>query len=232
MINTRKISIIKVGGFRPTGNPLASHFGLTPMALPEEQWPTFRGPQRLSAGTQQVEHNLFFICQLNLTELPYLPELLSDIKLITLFVNPDSCDADYFCIRTYKSLDGLVPMQIPERHTFQKGFEVSYELGIDQPVYDDPDLILPDGITLSDKESENIIEQLVNKHCSKIGGYASSIQYAPFSENQHLAKPKFCLQIDSEEKIGLMWGDSGTFYIARGTEKGFEDIWFADCQFY
>jgi hypothetical protein len=223
ILNTRQVSLIHIGGFRPTGNPLASNFGLTPMALPDEKWPTFQGPHSESKS-------LFYICQINLTEAPYVPELLSDIKLITLFVHPDFVDK-HFCIRAYKSLDKLVPLPVPQGATFEKGFEARYELAEDQPHYDDPDLILPKNLANPSQEYDQTIEQFKNQYCSKIGGYASSIQSAPFSDI-HPAKPKFCLQIDSEAKIGLMWGDSGSFYIARGTAPGFEDQWFAECQFY
>jgi len=46
----------------------------------------------------------------------------------------------------------------------------------------------------------------------------------------HLSAPAYCLQINSEEKAGLGWGDSGTLYIARGTAGGCEDQWFLDIQ--
>lgn len=67
---------------------------------------------------------------------------------------------------------------------------------------------------------------------SKIGGYTSTIQNYPFELDHSIAKPEFCMQIVSEEKLNLMWGDSGIFYIFRGTTKGYEDRWFVDCQFY
>ena len=147
MLNTRKISIIHVGGFRPTGNPFASHFGLTPLGLPNQEWPTFFGAQGLSSGSRNQESkNLFFICQLNLSEVPYVPEILSDVKLLNVFVHPEFVDGEYFCIRAYKSLENLVPMNVPEDATFHKGFEVSYELAEDNPQLSDQELVLPDAI--------------------------------------------------------------------------------------
>jgi hypothetical protein len=38
------------------------------------------------------------------------------------------------------------------------------------------------------------------------------------------------LQINSEEKAGLIWGDGGTIYVARGIESGALDQWFLDWQ--
>ena len=231
MLNTRKISMIHVGGFRPTGNPFASHFGLTPLGLPNEKW----SAQSLSSGLgDQEPKNLFFICQLNLSEAPYVPEILSDIKLLTIFVNQDSkaSDTNFYHIRAYKSLENLIPMNVPEGATFDKGFEVSYELAKDNPYSDDPDLIIDKQIDRASPEYEEMIDKFDNRVCSKIGGYASTIQGPVFDYYNHPANPKFCLQIDSESKVGLMWGDSGTFYLARGTAEGYEDQFFAEIQFF
>jgi uncharacterized protein YwqG len=233
--NTRNFSAIHIDELPPSGNPLASHFGLSPVRNPNESWPVF-----INSSSQESE-NLFFICQLNLTEAPYVPDLLSDIKLINIFVRND--DEEVFSIRAYKDLDGLIPMEVPEGATFEKGFEIKYELAADQPIHDDSDLIEPmEDIEFDSKEFEErdyMIDKLDHQYCSKIGGYASIIQEDPFpsiavyeSDSIHPAKPKFCLQIDSEEKIGLMWGHSGVLYIGRGTAKGCEDQWFIEYQCY
>lgn len=60
-INTRSCSVLTLGGFRPTRHPLATHFGLPPAAAPGEAWPEIDG------------RPLFFVCQLNLTEAPFVP---------------------------------------------------------------------------------------------------------------------------------------------------------------
>ncbi len=226
MSNPSKISIIHVGGFRPTGNPFASHFGLSPLALPEEKWPTY---SILSKDRQtQEEKNLFFICQLNLTDAPYVPELLADIKLITIYVNPDFMDTDHFCIRAYKDLKGLIPLTPPPDATFEKGFEVWYELAHDIPLSCDANSNEGDVLTSLD----NGANKDSHKVCSKIGGYPSDVQYEPFEDLQNDGNPKFCLQIDNERKVGLVWGSDGSLYIARGTAKGYEDKWFCDIQFF
>ena len=138
-----------------------------------------------------------------------------------LFLNRGP-DSEYFCIRAYKSLEGLVPLEVPEGCTFSKGFESSYEVSMDSPCCDDPEF---------EENEEEDCEEL-HKSFSKIGGYASTIQNYPFELDHSIAKPEFCMQIVSEEKLNLMWGDSGIFYIFRGTTKGYEDRWFVDCQFY
>lgn len=153
---------------------------------------------------------------------------MSDIKLITIFADKDFVDSDIFCIRTYTNLEELIPLSAPTGSLPTRGFEVRYELGIDTPCYDDP---LLNNHIYEEDELQRMRED--HKYCSKIGGYASSLQSYPFEGlYHHPAKPQFCLQIDSEEKVGLMWGDAGTLYIARGTTPGFENSWFSEIQFF
>src|SRR5215831_14699125 len=76
-LNTRKASILQIGGFRPTADPFASNFGLRPLGAPGEEWPVSDGKP------------LLFICQLNLATAPVVPPLLEGIQLITFFADPD-----------------------------------------------------------------------------------------------------------------------------------------------
>jgi hypothetical protein len=68
---------------------------------------------------------------------------------------------------------------------------------------------------------------------TKIGGRATKIQSEPWRDYKaHPAEPKYCVQINSEEKPGLIWGDGGAIYLARGTAAGSENRWFLDWQSY
>ncbi len=219
-LNTRKASVVHVGGLRPTNDPFASNFGLKPLALPGEDWPLLK------------DKPLLFVCQLNLTAAPFVPPLLADIKMLTFFVKTGfgSLKKDNgkdWNLRAYKSLDGLVPMTAPVKTpSVKRGFECRWEEAVDHPIYDDPDLIVPDGFDNSDVELDHLYR-------TKIGGYASNIQSAQWwHEDDHPAAPAYCWQINSEEKAGLVWGDGGTIYLARGTAAGCEDQWFLDWQTY
>ena len=46
------------------------------------------------------------------------------------------------------------------------------------------------------------------------------------------ARQPTALQINSEEKVKLVWGDAGTIYLARGTAEGSKDRFFLDWQCY
>ena len=66
-----------------------------------------------------------------------------------------------------------------------------------------------------------------------VGGYASTIQSEPWwGLEEHPSAPVYSLQINSEEKLGLAWGDAGMLYLARGTAEGCRAGWFLDCQCY
>lgn len=217
-LNTRKASVLQVGGFRPTFDPAACNFGQSPLGLPGEEWPTWQSKP------------LLFVCQMNLATAPAVPPLLADIRLITFFVNPElgvlhqENGADWR-LRAYTSLEGLVPIVVPAgAPRVRKGFECRWVECEDHPNYDDPEIVNPAGSRQPGSEFENIAR-------TKIGGYASTIQSAPWwGDLDHPCHPKYCLQINSEEKAGLIWGDGGTIYVARGTEPGSLDQWFLDWQ--
>ncbi len=219
-LNRRKTSVLEVGGFRPTKKPLATNFSLNPVGLPGESWPYHNGEP------------LTFICQLNLIEAPFVPEILKDIALITFFADLRYIDSDQengqsWYVRAYSSIESLVNLQRPEGYKeYLKGFECRWKLEEDYPIYDDPEIEVPDGFDDDDfEDSPEAISQ------SKIGGWAANIQSEQWwGYRQHPAEPKFCFQISSEDKIQLMWGDMGIVYIARGTKEGYQDQWFLDWQ--
>lgn len=217
-LNTRQASAVKVGGFRPTGDPFATHFGLRPLAAAGEAWPVSNGKP------------LLFLCQLNLTTAPFLPDILKDMALLTFLAEIEALQLGQenganWVLRGYTSLEGLAPLDPPAgTPALKRRFECSWELVEDHPHYDDHELVVPKGFDNSDVELENAAR-------TKIGGYATTIQSAPWwGQEEHPAKPAFCLQINSEEKLGLAFGDAGALYIARGTAEGCGDQWFLDWQ--
>ena len=117
----RKISVVTVGGFRPTGDPFATHFGMTPLGLAAEEWPESGGKP------------MMFICQFNLTNAPVVPPRLEDVKVITFFVEPETAELDNenggnWALRAYKTLDGLTAMTVPpDAPKLRKGFECKWE---------------------------------------------------------------------------------------------------------
>lgn len=226
--NARPASVLEVGGFRPTGHPLTSHIGLSPVMRAGEQWP-------LDTEGRPMQ----FIAQLNVFEAPFVPELIRGEALLTVFVAEDCIQRRFapgsWELRAYKSLNDLVPMKSPSQPwSWMRGFECRWRSVTDYPVYDDSQLILPESYSLEDDLPEEL--HGLNVRRSKIGGFASSIQheveFVPAMNTadgwQRGENPPFVFQIESEEKARLMWADNGTLYVGRlpGTDE-----WFASCQF-
>jgi uncharacterized protein YwqG len=158
---------------------------------------------------------MLFVCQLNLKAAPALPSLLKDFALLTFFVDPDLDGLERenganWQLRAYHSLDNLVPLESPAgAPTLKRGFECRWEEGVDR-----------------DGDSDDLA-------FTKIGGYPTTIQSEPWWEYaDHPAQPEYCLQINSEEKVGLFWGDAGMVYLARGTADDCTGRWFLDWQCY
>ena len=217
-LNTRKASVLEVGGFRPTCHPAASNFGIAPLGRPDEAWPVWNAKP------------LLFVCQMNLATAPARPPLLSDLELVTFFVQPELGNlsrengADWV-LRAYPSIEGLVRIAPPGgAPRVKKGFECRWEECEDHPNHDDPDIVPVPGSRRPRGGFDNVAR-------TKIGGYASTIQAEPWwGHTPHPAEPKYCLQINSEEKAGVVWGDGGTIYLARGTAAGCGNLWFLDWQ--
>lgn len=199
-----KASIVHVGGFRPTNEPYATNFGMHALAAPGRAWPESGGKSML------------FVCQLNLTAAPVIPKLLAGVQLITFFLDFDDLgqlgdeNGEHWRLNTYSSLEGLVPLAKPAgAPTLRKGFECRWEAAED-----------------SEDDDDNLAR-------TKIGGYPTMVQAEPWWDfREHPANPAYCMQINSEEKAGLKFGDGGVLHVARGTADGCSARWFLDWQFY
>jgi len=217
-LNTRKASVLQVGGFRPTFDAAASNFGLAPLGLPGEGWPACESKP------------LLFVCQMNLTTAPAVPPLLAGIQLVTFFIDPELRDLSQengrnWVLRTYASLEVLARIAAPtDAPKVKKGFECRWEECEDHPNHDDPEMVKVLGARRPRTGFDNVAR-------TKVGGYATTIQSEPWwGHTAHSAEPRYCLQINSEEKAGAIWGDGGAIYLARGTAAGCADQWFLDWQ--
>lgn len=216
-LNIRKASVVTLGGFKPSFDPLATKFGFKPVARPGEMWPQADGKPML------------FVCQLNLTAAPVVPKTLEGLKLLTFFLDfSGRSDGDgdtswRFELRTYDSLDGLTPLEPPPGvPSLHKGFECKWEAVDDYPCHEDPDAQNPRDLDTSELELSNAAR-------TKIGGWPSLIQAElAWQLSDHPAKPVYAFQINSEEKAALVFGDNGTLYLARGTAPAHENDWFLD----
>lgn len=216
-------TIFEVGGFRPDANPASSWVGKVMLGKAGEKWPDSNGRPMIP------------ICQLNLTNIPFKPATLSDIEFLTLFIDQeeipsdDNPNGDKWCLRTYSKLEELAPIHPPKYQSYIKPFQLRPKLEAeDFPCWEDCPVDLTEEV---EDEYENLFP---NVSGLKIGGWPTLVQneiyWAPL--NQHTAKPAFVLQIDSDDKAHMMWGDSGILYFGRGTTPGYENKWYMSRQCY
>jgi uncharacterized protein YwqG len=212
----RKAIRMKVGGFRPTHNPLASWFGKVLVARADEQWPAYHGKPMIP------------LCQVNLNDFPFKPENLADIAFITLFIDGENIPGDEdpngtsWCLRTCKSLEGLVPLAPVETNSSIKPMQMLPEV-----VHQDFPYCENCPVKIPDKYEANYHELFHNAQGVKFGGRPTLIQgevfWAPPQDS--VVGPAFAFQIDSVEKARWQWGNYGVAYFGGGTEAGKEDAW-------
>lgn len=223
----RMTNPIEVGGFKPTQELTASVFGDVRVALKDEEWPVFEGTE------------LWPLCQFNLNYAPLVPDELSDIKFISIFVHPDiipkaqniidTTDVKTpkpLVIRTYRDLSKLIDINRPQITTPLKPFEIRWL----EPINDYPNHdCIPfdfDLLKIGDYYDQS---DVVNIEATKLGGYPSTIQSEPwwdYKKNDH--EFEFVMQIESESKANWGWGD-GAAFLARSKKN--PHLWALDIQF-
>ncbi|MEE4568843.1 DUF1963 domain-containing protein [Paenibacillus polymyxa] len=219
----RKATIFHTGGHRPLDSLEQSWIGRVAVALPAEEQPV------------DVQGNVMApIMQLYLPAMPFVPQAICDVKLLTVFLSPDVLDHEdmegYMCIREYTSVENLVEKDFSPVFMHIKAFPLFPELiENDYPVWDGEDIPEEYGDALNNMDEEepdyfeDIVEEIHAVH--KIGGYPSFIQPGiDFGEGY-----EFMFQIASDAKAGLNIVDGGSFYFAKHQNEG---IWRGYFDFY
>ena len=200
---SRKAISFQVGGFRPDDNPYSSWIGKVLVAESDASWPQHGGK------------NMVPVCQLNLTNLPYKPAILSEIAFITCFIAPDNLEnsevnIEDFLILTYKSIDTLQPIRMPEEKFNVKAFQLKENLiENDYPCYEDCNIDLPE------KYMDEYEDYFPNANGIKIGGWPTLLQGEINWSQSNSDEIEFAFQIDSVAKAGLQFGDGGILHIGR-----------------
>lgn len=209
----RPASVAAVGGFRTPEDPLTSWLGRVRVLGQSETWPSYDGAPMVG------------ICQILLAELPFVPPALSDVALFSLFMRdeaghpalPGGAEDEGWEIRTYADLGDLTAV---DGHVAAaiRPFPVRWAgVADDLPTWEDALRVLgEEQLGAIDDHFDELISGPADGF--KVGGWPSLIQseiyWAPW--NRHPAEPDYVLQIDSDAKTGLAWGDAGVLYIGRG----------------
>ena len=212
----RKASIAQIGGFRPPDDPVTSWFGGHFLAMPDESWPA-------------NEHGpMVALLQVRTDELPHRPAQLNGIALFTIFIDSEelpvdaATNGDLWMIRTYNTLEGLVPVARSE-DSWVRPFPIKWSLADDEgPQWDDAwglhDLSAFNGLD----DSIDLLYDRYHQHSfTKVGGWPSYIQSGMYEPD------RFVFQIGSEEKPHWMWGDNGNGYFYLDDNDEWLMLW--DC---
>lgn len=191
------------------GDSHGSWLGHVAVAAPGEGWPEFEG-QPLAP-----------IAQLRLDQMPFVPEELHDLQMITVFAQFQDGqlgedflgrDPDSWMLRAYTAGVDLVKIERPDENFGFERAPLAYELlEKDPPHWDD---------VSGEIENDQWPKKGVDRESrGRVGGWPTLIQseiyWAP--HNKHPANPKYAFQIDSDPDLNLWFGDSGTMYFGRGT---------------
>lgn len=223
-------SSLNVGGFRPSGNLTSSCFGEIRASLQGEAWPEYNGEP------------LWPVCQLNLSDAPFVPAALADVAMLQVFVSGDFLSSDFlvvnsrektpnspFFIRCYGSLEQLQRTQEPNHTSTFKAFEAQWtdEILTDYPTHDTMPIDF-DALGIGEYYEQEGVEGVM---ATKLGGWPICIQSEPWWDYRKEGREfEFALQVDSEPKANCWWGDAGTVYIAR--HKSNKNLWAIDIQFH
>jgi uncharacterized protein YwqG len=212
----------------PEGNTqLISHFGGMPYFEKGEQWP------KTMSG-----RDMEFIFQLINDGDNHLPE---NIKLVQLFYDfeeyPWQTSDDGWLVKVYETISPELMTEIspPEAFETPDFCTVQFKKAQSLPdweaieIFDQRVMKLASVLNEADPWDlyDEVVVKLIGEHDyrSQVGGYPKWVQNesTPVDENGGLLPLLF--QIDSEEKAGLMWGDSGLlyfFYDANSRRTEFE----------
>jgi Domain of unknown function (DUF1963) len=203
---------------------LGSRFGGRPAMLPSESWPM------LPDGTP-----MRFIVQLNLTEAPFVPERLADVKMISVFMQYDDYKGGSTVSETrgkqkiciHKETSGLVEIDFPVHYAWCNdpivaGNWVEY---IDVEYWDNNDFI--DALDVyeasvkgrklleSDLQHEMDMEYLGHHVATKIGGFETQLGYllpgmvyerdGEENDFEPGVDAEWIMQIASEPLTGIEW---------------------------
>ncbi len=217
-------------------NDLQSIIGECRVAGKNESWPEYNGLPMVG------------VCQINLSDAPYVSEQLAGIKFIAIYfachrmetiydsmpvyieIDPPITQEDFqtkMVLRTYSTLDDLVsyenrPKLLPDI----KPYGVRFELVQDPiPNYEEiHEWRETKGI--SDATIDHIIEAIEQSHPAhrddhtKLGGYPALIQ-------DPICEP-LAFQLGSDREVGFMWMDSGCYFFWRDPDT---NIWRFEVEF-
>lgn len=179
-----------------------SWFGRVTMGHKRSAWPSDQGSA------------FWPLCQIVVSELPFVPESLRDIAMIQVFLDPEYPELwqEGEVIRVFKSLDRVVPIKEPEHNSPIKAAPVGWKLlERDLPKYDDFPEDMPEELREAWMDEFEVYPR------TKVGGWPYLIQHwVVWPERDGLTDFEYVFQIGWEKKLNWSMGDGGVAYFGRG----------------
>ena len=211
-----KTSVAKIGGERPSLKLGKSRIAGSFLMKKNEQWPKWE------------KGYLDSVLQINLDELPFVPQKIKRFKMINIFIDLnhflDDPELENSCqIRAYESLDDLELRESPNKSEL-KTFEIKWQLAKDNPSRETSiwEIGGPEEYVRNKEEFNKVDFSKKNHELTKVGGWPSIIQH-----ELEMSYEDFVIQIGSEDKAKLNWVDGGNMYIGYNGKE-----WLFECQFY
>jgi hypothetical protein len=208
----RKASIASVERRKPYNGILSSQFGGPGVGKADEALPAFNGK------------DMFCLLQVNLRELPYVPNELHNIALIVIFFNRDfipvgRSHGDGWLIREYQTFQGLQLLPISNEISIVQNFPVRWSMVSD----DTADIQTAWALSKKSISDDNNMNEMIEKGnywFTKFGGFPCEINSKVNVEN-------FVFQIRSEQKPKWMCDKNGILYFFKDRFGQ----WNFECQF-
>ena len=212
------------GGFKPTNSISESWIGKVYLFKENEEIP------KDNNGNLMLP--LFQLC---LDDIENIPEILSDTKVLTVFISKElpvdlTPNGENWQIREYKKSDRLVVKELTNNASHIKAFPLKPEIvKEDYPIWDGGGLSVEMSEKILELENSGIIEDYYdiaeNHYGHKVGGYPSFCQPGTYFGDDF----EFVFQIATDEKANLNIFDCGTIFLAKNHNTG---EWIYSCDFY
>ena len=214
----REITYFQTGGVRSRGAIDECWIGRVLACAAEEELPT-----------DQNGAPMLPLAQFYLPALPYVPQVLDGVKLLTVFISQDLIGKfdenmdGLWAIREYSDVSELVIKELSNPRSQIRPFLL-------QPKFAADDVAGWDGGGLETDVVHEILELkrsvglyysdvtagLEYHNCTKLGGYPSFCQSGvSFGEDY-----QFVFQVSSDEKAGLNVIDGGSLMFAKNPQSG------------
>lgn len=189
----------------------SSWLGAVKVAAPSEKWPTANGVP------------MFPIAQLNLRDAPFVPRIVSDVALITLFFAEPALieegeNGGEWVLRAYPRLEPLVPLDADLSDTRKRFSNVvwkpaSARYRLLQSDY--PDVYgIPPEIAIPDPILDQWQSLVLPSEASKVGGWPYLLQTALEWPVDLDAEPEFVFQLASLGNPEFPFWDM-IYYVGR-----------------